>query len=89
LTGPRISQLPQQAHGLRGPPWFSFCLRVKSLFEFRAGTAAAWFPRCVRRRESERRGQPSSGPVRQPRRIRAKGSGRLGANRLGLRVWFW
>ncbi len=65
LTGPRISQLPQQAHGLRGPPWLSFCLRVKSFTEFRAGTGAACLPVCVCRRESERRGRPRSGPVRE------------------------
>jgi hypothetical protein len=39
-----------------------------------------------RSRESQRRGQPSSGPVLQPRRIRATGSGRPGGHRRGLRV---
>jgi hypothetical protein len=65
LTGRRMSQLPQQVHGLRGPPWFSFCLRVKSFIEFRAGTGAACLPVCLCRRESERRGRPRSGPVRE------------------------
>ena len=39
---------------------------------------AAW-----RNHESQRRGRPSSGPVRQPRFVRAKGSGRAGGPRHG------
>jgi hypothetical protein len=51
------------------------------------------FPRChdraetgIAHHESQRRGRPLSGPVRQPRCIRAKRSGRAGGRRRGRRV---